>query len=296
MAAPEAAKAYLAALAARSSSPHQGINARANSTSSSSSSSSPATTTAGGDDSSSLYTGASSISSFSDASSYTTSSSISSAATSLASSLPSPSSLLKRKRQNTNTNGNVILGRKRGLSESLASLTHPDNADKKIIYSNDYHVPITESEARLFFSKHPPKNANKILPTRHFDKDPFYVPEELKNDPTATLHAEFGYSNEKYEYKSQYRQSTGVGGEEIEEPSHFIYLTTYISYLLLIVIGHLRDFIGKRTHRKSYQHLMPYNVSLAAAKEELHTLEMPSELTYDTHLSASTPTGLRRSQ
>jgi len=53
-----------------------------------------------------------------------------------------------------------------------------------------------------------------------------------------------------------------VGGEEIEEPSHFIYLTTYMSYLLLIVVGHMRDFIGKRTHRKSYQHLMPYNVSL----------------------------------
>lgn len=199
------------------------------------------------------------------------SSAISSAATSLASSLPSPSSLLKRKRNLNNSNNNnqsngngnsIIIGRKRGLSESFASLTSDQQSPDKIIYSNDYHVPIRQSEALAYFSKHPPKNANKIAPTRHFDKDPFYVPEVLKDDPTATRHAEFGYSNEKFEYKSQYRQSTGVGGEEIEEPSHFIYLTTYMSYLLLIVVGHMRDFIGKRTHRKSYQHLMPYNVSL----------------------------------
>lgn len=240
----------------------------------------------------------SNYSSTSTSSSTSASSAISSAATSLASSLPSPSSLLKRKRNNTqssqntsqqhyaqqhhhngsssNANGStVILGRKRGLSESLASLTHPNSPRDKIIYSNDYHIPITQSEAVEYFSKYPPKNANKIIPTRHFDDDPFYVPEHLKDDPSATRHSEFGHNNytttyideetgneivEKWEYKSQYRQSTGVGGEEIEEPSHFIYLTTYMSYLLLIVIGHLRDFIGKRTHRKSYQHLMPYNV------------------------------------
>lgn len=240
-------------------------------------------------------------------SSSSASSAISSAATSLASSLPSPSSLLKRKRNNTQSsqnsslqhyhhnashnnaspNGTVILGRKRGLSESLASLTHPNSPRDKIIYSNDYHIPITQSEAVEYFSKYPPKNANKLIPTRHFDDDPFYVPEHLKDDPSATRHSEFGHNNhttyideetgneivEKWEYKSQYRQSTGVGGEEIEEPSHFIYLTTYMSYLLLIVIGHLRDFIGKRTHRKSYQHLMPYNVG--RIQNQSITLQFP---------------------
>lgn len=130
-----------------------------------------------------------------------------------------------------------------------------------MVYSNDFGVPITE-ESATSLSKYPPKNARLLPPARHYDADPFYVPPGLKYDPHALRHAEFGYSNGVYEYISQYRQSSGVGGEEIEEPSHFIYLTTYISYLMLIVIGHIRDFVGKRTHRKSYQHLMPYNVRL----------------------------------
>jgi len=164
------------------------------------------------------------------------------------------------------------------------------------VYSNDYHVPIRQSEATLL-SKHPPKNAHRINPTRHFDSDPFYVPEQLKNDPTATRHSEFGHvaHEEKFQYKSHYRHETGVGGEEIEEPSHFIYLTTYISYLLLIVIGHLRDFIGKRTHRKSYQHLMPYNVSSVVFFHGFYELGNRKRDIDDYHCDAR-HTGLRRAQ
>lgn len=128
------------------------------------------------------------------------------------------------------------------------------------MYSNDYKIPVTDSTAHEL-SKQPPKQAYKLTPARHYDADPFYVPPALKDDPHALRHAEFGYSGGKYEYTSEFRQSSGVGGEELEEPSHFIYLTTYISYIFLILIGHMRDFIGKRTHRKSYEHLMPHNVS-----------------------------------
>lgn len=31
-----------------------------------------------------------------------------------------------------------------------------------------------------------------------------------------------------------------------DEPPYFILLTTYISYLFLIMLGHVRDFFGKR--------------------------------------------------
>jgi serine palmitoyltransferase len=137
------------------------------------------------------------------------------------------------------------------------------SAGEPTVFSNDYGLEFTESAAE-HLSIHPPKEANKLAPVKHFDANPFYVPAEYINDPHATPHAEFGYQDEKFEYRSQFRASTGVGGEEIEEPALITYITTYMSYLILIVLGHIRDFVGKRTHRKSYQHLMPYNVRLSA--------------------------------
>jgi len=157
--------------------------------------------------------------------------------------------------------------RNRSRSSSLGDLL--SSATEKTVYSNDYGLAISETSA-LSLSKYPPKNAYRMAPQRHYDSDPFYVPPALQEDPHALRHAEFGYSSEPFEYTSQFRQSTGVGGEEIEEPSLIVYLTTYVSYLILIVVGHIRDFVGKRTHRKSYQHLMPYNVSPLLSHIHLH--------------------------
>jgi serine palmitoyltransferase len=36
-------------------------------------------------------------------------------------------------------------------------------------------------------------------------------------------------------------------------------ITTYLSYLILIVIGHCRDFVYKRTHPELYYHLNEVN-------------------------------------
>ncbi|EQK97818.1 serine palmitoyltransferase 2 [Ophiocordyceps sinensis CO18] len=45
-----------------------------------------------------------------------------------------------------------------------------------------------------------------------------------------------------------------------DEPPYYFLLTTYISYLLLIVLGHIRDFFGKRFgDRKHYQALKEHN-------------------------------------
>ncbi|CEJ92079.1 Putative Serine palmitoyltransferase [[Torrubiella] hemipterigena] len=37
-----------------------------------------------------------------------------------------------------------------------------------------------------------------------------------------------------------------------DEPPYYFFLTTYISYLLLILLGHIRDFFGKRFGNKKY--------------------------------------------
>jgi serine palmitoyltransferase len=49
--------------------------------------------------------------------------------------------------------------------------------------------------------------------------------------------------------------------EEIDIPL-FTLLTTYISYAILIAIGHVRDFFGKRFRRETYSYLMEADVSI----------------------------------
>ncbi|KAJ8099289.1 pyridoxal phosphate-dependent transferase [Lipomyces tetrasporus] len=44
-----------------------------------------------------------------------------------------------------------------------------------------------------------------------------------------------------------------------EEAPLFYLLTTYISYLILIIFGHVRDFFGKRFKKEKYSHLIQQN-------------------------------------
>ena len=88
----------------------------------------------------------------------------------------------------------------------------------------------------------------------------------IRSPPTSeqvftTAHTEFGHcANEEYRTASAHDES--VHGVPEMDPPYFILMTTYISYLLLIVLGHVRDFFGKRFYPKSYEHLVPVNVSL----------------------------------
>ena len=41
----------------------------------------------------------------------------------------------------------------------------------------------------------------------------------------------------------------------MDEPPYYYLLTTYISYLILIVFGHIRDYFGKRFRPQRYRHL-----------------------------------------
>ena len=53
-----------------------------------------------------------------------------------------------------------------------------------------------------------------------------------------------------------------MGGELedpiIDEPPYYYLLTTYISYLILIIFGHVRDFFGKRFRKENYRHLQAH--------------------------------------
>lgn len=78
-------------------------------------------------------------------------------------------------------------------------------------------------------------------------------------DVFTTLHTEFGHcSSEEFRYTSVYAKGENLDAVE-QDPPYYILLSTYISYLILIVLGHIRDFLGKRFHPSFYRHLMPHN-------------------------------------
>lgn len=106
----------------------------------------------------------------------------------------------------------------------------------------------------------PPKDALSITPWRKFDVDPSFVP--FPSDPHCLRHSEYGHcENEDYRYTSHWRGAEEDNLKVVEEdPSLYTYLATYVSYLILIVVGHVRDFVGKRTHKQYYKTLMEQDV------------------------------------
>ncbi|ORY66630.1 pyridoxal phosphate-dependent transferase [Leucosporidium creatinivorum] len=91
--------------------------------------------------------------------------------------------------------------------------------------------------------------------TTAFDADFLPNPE----DPYCLRHSEYGFDdNPAHRTTSQHTPGSSLKASD-EEPTVWIYLGTYISYALLIVIGHMRDFLGKWLFPAEYSHLQPSN-------------------------------------
>ncbi|MCJ1372054.1 serine palmitoyltransferase component [Loxospora ochrophaea] len=87
----------------------------------------------------------------------------------------------------------------------------------------------------------------------------FQPPSPAEARKIARLHAQFGpLASRSHLYTSRHE-----GGEMpepvMDEPPYYILLTTYISYLILIIFGHVRDFFGKRFREEHYRHLQARN-------------------------------------
>jgi len=82
----------------------------------------------------------------------------------------------------------------------------------------------------------------------------FQPPNPQEARALAKAHAQFGpLGSQSHRYVSKFE---GEFGNPIEdEPPYYFLLTTYISYLILIVFGHVRDFFGKRFKKDRYSHL-----------------------------------------
>jgi serine palmitoyltransferase len=78
----------------------------------------------------------------------------------------------------------------------------------------------------------------------------------------TTVHTEFGHcANEEFRTVSQHVPGMSVPGHVDQDPPYYILFSTYISYLILICLGHVRDFVGKQLSPSSYRHLIPRDVS-----------------------------------
>ncbi|KAF2646407.1 serine palmitoyltransferas-like protein 2 [Massarina eburnea CBS 473.64] len=90
------------------------------------------------------------------------------------------------------------------------------------------------------------------MPTEQ--KTLFQPPDMEEERRIARMHAQFGPLNsQSHRYVSKFE---GEFGDPVEdEPPYYFLLTTYISYLILIVFGHVRDFFGKRFRKAHYSHL-----------------------------------------
>lgn len=75
----------------------------------------------------------------------------------------------------------------------------------------------------------------------------------------STVHTEFGHcASEEFRHTSAHKPGTPIPGHIDKDPPYYVLFSTYISYLILICLGHMRDFLGKRFHPKAYRHLMPH--------------------------------------
>ncbi|KAK3691526.1 serine palmitoyltransferase component [Vermiconidia calcicola] len=83
----------------------------------------------------------------------------------------------------------------------------------------------------------------------------FAPPSPAEAKRIAKAHAAFGpLGSKQHLYSSRF-----VGSEFpdpiADEPPYYFLITTYISYLVLIIFGHVRDFFGKRFKHEHYKNL-----------------------------------------
>lgn len=87
----------------------------------------------------------------------------------------------------------------------------------------------------------------------------FKIPDAPKEERPAEVVANLEYgklTSKDHLYVSRHPKGEPLPVPIDDEPPLFIYLSTYLSYLVLIIIGHIRDFFGKIFKPKEYAHLV----------------------------------------
>ncbi|EIW69012.1 hypothetical protein TREMEDRAFT_44257 [Tremella mesenterica DSM 1558] len=108
--------------------------------------------------------------------------------------------------------------------------------------------------------------ASSISSTRHPSAEDVaqlykdYLDKPFVNIKSTFKHSEFGHDNNpNWRWTSQWNPDEPIHPMVEIQPPYYVLLTTYISYLMFIVLGHIRDFFGKRFFPAHYAHLMSHN-------------------------------------
>lgn len=77
------------------------------------------------------------------------------------------------------------------------------------------------------------------------------LPEEAEGE--QPIHSQFGpIGSQAHRYVSQHKGGA-LQQHIMDEPAYFYTLTTYIGYMILVILGHIRDFFGKRFKPEKYK-------------------------------------------
>ncbi|KAK4057402.1 serine palmitoyltransferase component [Microbotryomycetes sp. JL221] len=169
-------------------------------------------------------------------------------------SIASPSRLSTRTRSSSDSRSSSLIS----YASSSTGLTTPSGRERS---DSDSDSCSTDSERSVGWRglntpmPLPSHVSATRPPTVAFDVD--YVPDP--EDPYSLRHSEYGHDlNPDHRLTSQHKPGTSLKASD-EEPSVWIYILTYLNYALLILIGHMRDFLGKRLFPAEYSHLKPSN-------------------------------------
>jgi serine palmitoyltransferase len=177
---------------------------------------------------------------------------------------PSPTpSLFGRKKSSSSS---LSSGSIKSAASYLAAVKQADaSARARGAGSNSRATtPTPTATPALSFSSSVTVSSDSTIEEEDMDQTgPFALPAvpPTSEQVFSTVHTEFGHcANQDYRYTSQHTPGTEVKAHVEPDPPYYILLTTYISYLMLICMGHVRDFFGKRAKSAEYRHLMPADV------------------------------------
>ncbi|KAK7049814.1 serine palmitoyltransferase component [Paramarasmius palmivorus] len=180
----------------------------------------------------------------------------------ISSPLPSPMAMNR-----SSSTGSQSIFKKRStssLSPTMASAASYLSALSQADARARARTPTPTSTPALSMSSSVTSSSSDNTELADFDDEdsPLSIP---ARPPTSeqvftTVHTEFGHcASEEYRHTSMHPPGAPISAHIEKDPPYYILLSTYISYLILICLGHVRDFLGKKLNPKAYRHLMPHD-------------------------------------
>ncbi|KAB5591099.1 Serine palmitoyltransferase [Ceratobasidium theobromae] len=177
--------------------------------------------------------------------------------------LTAPSSPMAYSPSSSPSTKSLFAGSRKNLtaSSSLEDIIRADtNARQRKISKSTGQTPSSTPALSFSSSVTDPESDCELLELDSPLARPQGIPPNSNQPAFTTRHVEFGHcANEDYRHVSAHPLGTPFKHAEEQDPPYYILLSTYVSYMVLIVIGHMRDWFGKRFWKESYKHLMPHD-------------------------------------